>query len=189
MPRRETQLCIDEYYHVYNRGTNRERILFERENYRFFLKGLRAYISSKTASVLAYCLMPNHYHLLVRLLSSDFSETMQQFGTSFTKAINKRFDRAGPLFQSRFKAIHVEREEYLVHLSHYIHLNPVVAGLVKSPADWEFSSYREYAGLRDGNLPSPELILSVFPTRDIYRRFVETGSSAANPLIRDLLLD
>ncbi len=189
MPRRETQLCIDEYYHVYNRGTNRERIFFERENYRFFLKGLRAYISSKTASVIAYCLMPNHYHLLVRLLSSSFSEAMQQFGTSFTKSINRRFDRVGPLFQSRFKAIHVEREEYLVHLSRYIHLNPVVAGLVKSPADWEFSSYREYVGLRDGNLPSPDLVLSIFPTRDAYRRFVEFGSNAAHASIEKLLVD
>jgi hypothetical protein len=80
---------------------------------------------------------------------------MQRFGVSYAKAINQRYDRVGSLFHGPFQAIHVDQEEYLVHLSRYIHLNPVAAGLVKRPEQWEFSSYLEYLGQRQGTLPLP----------------------------------
>ncbi len=84
--------------------------------------------------------------------------------------------RSGALFQGRFQAKHVDEEKYLVHLSRYIHLNHVEAGLVEVPHDWEFSSYREYIGLRAGTLPATEILLSEFQSREHYRGFVETKS-------------
>jgi len=95
----------------------------------FFLKRLRNYIAYQNADILAYVLMPNHYHLLVQLLSDDFSHAMQNFSISFTKAMNKRYHRVGSIFQGAFKARHIEKIEDLLYLSSYIHLNPVHAGL------------------------------------------------------------
>jgi putative transposase len=174
MPKRSIDLYQGEYYHVYNRGSNRGMIFFDRENYLFFLQRFREKVPAEHVTVLAYCLMPNHYHFLVRLESEEFSARMQAFGTSFSKAINKHADRSGGLFQGRFQAKHVEEESYLVHLSRYIHLNPVEAQLVNSACDWEFSSYREYIGTRTGTLPNTEILLRDFCSRSHYREFVET---------------
>jgi len=159
MPQRNVELCAGEYYHLYNRGNNRECIFYERENYGFFLRRLRKYLVP-ILDVVAYCLMPTHYHLLILLEEVDLSHRMQLFSISYTKAMNKRYDRVGSLFQGAFQAKHVDGNDYLVHLSRYIHLNPVMAGLVKRPEDWEFSSYREYIDLRNGTLPQPEIVLS-----------------------------
>lgn len=205
MPRRAVPLVVGEYYHVYNRGNNRQQIFFERENYLFFLRRVRERLVGdqdpaggldsgppevrELCSIVAYCLMPNHYHLLVCPKDDQFSHHMQRFSGSYTKAINKRHDRIGALFQGPFQALHVDRSEYLLHLSRYIHLNPVEAGLVRQAQDWEFSSYREYAGLRKGTLPRPDVVLSQFPNRDAYRRFVEAYEPADENTISHLLFD
>jgi hypothetical protein len=95
----------------------------------------------------------------------------------------------GSLFQGRFQAIHVTEPAYLVHLVKYIHLNPVKAGLVQSAGDWEFSSYQEYAGLRNGTLPNMEILKSQLISADEYRSFLEDESLSASPQIRGLMLD
>jgi putative transposase len=211
MPRRTTPLVAGEFYHLYNRGVNRERIFFERENYLFFLRRLREYVlgegrqNSKVAknsevletsefleagtSIIAYCMMPNHFHLLVCPHSDQLSRQMQRFSISYTKAVNKRYARVGSLFQGQFQAVRVDRNEYLLHLSCYIHLNPVEVGLVKQAQDWEYSSYREYVGLRLGTLPTPDVVLSQFPDAEAYRAFVESYRSADRKLIEHLLFD
>ena len=188
MPQRNTELCAGEYYHLYNRGNNRERIFYERENYGFFLRRLRKHLVP-ILDVVVYCLMPTHYHLLILLKEADLSHRMQLFSISYTKAMNKRYDRVGSLFQGAFQAKHVDGNNYLVHLSRYIHLNPVMAGLVERPEDWEFSSYREYIGLRDGTLPQPEIVLSQFPSREAYREFVEAYFPSEREIIAGLLFD
>src|SRR6266403_698935 len=129
MPYREIPFRAGEYYHVYNRGNNRQRVFLERENYLFFLRRWRHHISS-SAQVICYCLMPNHYHFLIQLKADEFSEAMQAFTLSYTKALNKRYGRVGSVFQGRFRAIHVDGDPYLLHLSRYIHLNPLSAHLV-----------------------------------------------------------
>ncbi len=201
MPTRSVPLVANTYYHVYNRGHNRKDIFFERDNYLFFLRRVRQYLlgekqtfevsqtSEVWAIVVAYCLMPNHFHLLVCPQDAEFSRRMQRFSISYAKAMNERYDRRGAMFQGAFQAVHVDRDEYLLHLSRYIHLNPVVAGLSKRAEDWEFSSYRDYLGLRRGTLPSPDLVLSQFPTRDAYREFVETFQPSDQALIADLLFE
>ena len=188
MPQRDVKLCAGETYHLYNRGNNRARIFFEYQNYVFFLRRLRKYVVP-VLDVVAYCLMPTHYHLLVVLNEADLSHRMQLFSISYTKAMNRRYDRVGALFQGAFRAKHVDRDSYLVHLSRYIHLNPVMAGLVERPEDWEFSSYREYIAVRDGTLPKPEIVLSQFPSPEAYREFVESYLPQQREIIAALLFD
>jgi len=168
-----------QYYHLYNRGVNRQPISFNEDNRAYFIKQLRLYARSDLLDIVAYCLMPNHYHLLVYLKTESLSaKVMQPFGVSYTKAINKQQDRVGPLFQGRFQAVLVDKEGYLLDLSRYIHLNPVRAGLVKHPADWAYSSYRDYVGLRNGTLPNPDVILAQFPSRQAYAEWVEARMTA-----------
>ena len=162
------------YYHIYNRGVNRQSIFFAKHNWGFFIQRLREYFTDETAIIIAYCLMPNHFHLLIRVLSEGFAMgVMQPFSTSYTKAINKEQNRVGSLFQGRYKGKHVDKEGYLLHLSRYIHRNPVEAKLVKHPADWQFSSYRDYVGLRAGSLPNADIVLSQFGSRAEYAAYVE----------------
>jgi putative transposase len=190
MARRETDLVAGGTYHLYNRGVNRGRIFFERENYRFFLRGLRRYLGvPQETAVVAYCLTPTHFHLVVRPQTETLSRQMQRFGISYSKAINRRFGRVGPLFQGNFGAKLVDRDEYLVHLSRYVHWNPVAAGLVADPADWEFSSYRDYVGLRHGTLPSADLVLSHFPSPAAYRAYVWEEWDGDTRAIAHLLFD
>ena len=178
------------YYHLYNRGVNRQPVFFADENWGFFIKRLRKYCQPDLIDIIAYCLMPNHYHLLVYLKADELSEKMMQpFGVSYTKAINQQQKRVGPLFQGPFKAKQVDRESYLLHLSRYIHLNPVEANLVKSPAEWSFSSYRDYIGLRNGTLPKPQIVLAQFASPADYRSFVESDDEAGLKSIAHLMID
>ena len=193
MPRRDIRFYAGEYYHIYNRGTNRQNIFFERENYLFFLRRVRKYLLPHGIVIVAYCLMPTHYHLMVYVKQtsevsktsevSEVSTKMMRLSVSYTKAINKRYQRIGALFQGPFKAVYVDRNEYLLHLSRYIHLNPVTAGLVERPEDWEFSSYREYIGLRNGHCPNPRLYCHSFQrgthTKSLWRLTARVTKSSS----------
>ena len=190
MPYRKVEFRADHCYHLYNRGVNRGPIVFCDENWGFFIRRLRRYFTPDHAEILAYCLMPNHYHLLVYLKTDDLGQrVMQPLSVSYTKAINKQQRRVGPLFQGPFHAAWVDRDAYLTHLSRYIHWNPVAAGLVKRPADWAFSSYRDYVGLRAGTLPVTDLVLSQFPSRDAYQKFVEEYDDENVTIIEHLLFE
>ncbi len=189
MPRRSINFAQGSYYHVYNRGNNYQTIFFERENYLHFLKLVRRYLIANNILVLAYCLMPNHYHFLVQCNGGNLSESMQLLSLAYTKGINKRFNRVGSLFQGRFQAILVNSDDYLVHLVRYIHLNPVKADLVKIASEWEFSSFSEYAGVRNGSLPTMELILAMISSEDAYHSFLTDHTISAMPQIRTLMLD
>ena len=103
MPYRTIQVITNNYYHVYNRGNNSQDIFFEEKNYNFFLTKLSK-VFENNISLICYCLMPNHYHLLIKVKKdSQFSNIMQRFSTSYTKAINKTYKRVGHLFQGRYK--------------------------------------------------------------------------------------
>ena len=178
------------YYHLYNRGVNHQPIFFQDRNWGFLIKRLREYCQPDLIDIIAYCLMPNHYHLLVYLKTDELSERiMQPFGISYTKAINRQEKRVGPLFQGPFQARYVDKDAYLLHLSRYIHLNPVAAGLVRIPAEWMYSSYRDYIGQRNGSLPRPEVVLAQFDSPRDYKSFVETDDHVGVKTIAHLLID
>ncbi|AFY47327.1 transposase [Nostoc sp. PCC 7524] len=174
MPIRDVKFQAGNYYHIYNRGNNRQAIFFERQNYLFFLRLMERHLVNKGVEIVAYCLMPNHYHLLVYLNTDNLSNLMQPFMLAYTKAINKRFKRVGSLFQGRFQSIHIDSNEYLLHLSRYIHLNPVNANLVKNPQEWEFSSYSEYIMPHNHEIIKIDKVLQHFVSLDSYRLFVES---------------
>jgi REP element-mobilizing transposase RayT len=193
MPRREVPFLPNQYYHFYNRGNNRQAIFFERDNYLYFLQGLKKYICGQV-EILAYCLMPTHYHILVRVKSgqtqtknseffknSEFSgidvskkvsNAMMRLGVSYTKAINKRFSRVGALFQGQFQGKPIQHYSHLLNLCIYIHANPIKDGLVALPEDWEFSNYLEWMNLRKGTLVNREFIEDNFGTSDEYKKLV-----------------
>jgi putative transposase len=154
-------LAHGRYYHIYNRGTNREDLLLEERNYRYFLQLYAKYIEP-VAQTYAYCLLRNHFHLLVWIMTQEQQRTYhraqaettkllspsQQFGNLFNayaKAINKAYGRTGSLFQHPFGRVPVTSDEQLVHLVTYIHHNPQKHGLVDDFRRWPWSSYSALA--------------------------------------------
>ena len=184
MPKRMTVFLPDNYYHIYNRGNNRQTVFFEPENYLYFLRGIKKYLLP-VADVIAYCLMPTHYHLMVRVKDLDkqnsevfktsefsVSKAMMRLSVSYTKAINKRFERVGSLFQGAFQAKAIKNSTHLLHLCRYIHANPVKDGLVASPEDWLYSNYLEWLGEREGTLFDPNFVKDQFSSVEEYKGFV-----------------
>ncbi|MCA9732121.1 MAG: transposase [Deferribacteres bacterium] len=115
--KRKVQFVQGNYYHVFNRGANRENIFREDENYLFLLKRLGKLSCEFNISIIAYCLMPNHCHFLLRQNSEkSIIDFMQRTFNSYTKAFNRKYRRSGTLFEGPFKAIHVDEESYLVYL-------------------------------------------------------------------------
>jgi REP element-mobilizing transposase RayT len=201
MPRRRVPLIADVAYHVYNRGNNRQALFFEPRDYAEFMRRIRHFVLGDRqdgigtvergpgASVIAYCLMPNHYHLLLEPTGEDLSSRMQMLSISYTKWVNARHERCGALFQGQFQAVPVREDRHLLTLTAYLHLNPVRAGIIADPCDWAFSSYREFAGTRAGTLPSTDLVLSIAGGPDAYAEFVRGFAVDAEQAIAPLLME
>jgi REP element-mobilizing transposase RayT len=178
MPHRGDIFAPGNVYHLYNRGLNKADIFTGADNYRFLLGKVKRLLKEIPATVIAYCLMPNHYHFVMRqegetLLSQFIGRLFQ----TYTQAYNRQQKRIGPLFAGRFRCVHVDAEEYLLHLCRYVHLNPVVAGLVARPEDWPFSNYLEWIGRREGTLVDRALIEAYFDTPEAYIAFVQAELS------------
>ena len=173
MARRKTTFAQGEYYHIYNRGANRQPIFRCDDNYVFLLRRVKRYIVQWQIVVIAYCLMPNHYHfVLLQAGEHSISRFMQSLFNSYTKAFNKMYDRSGTLFEGPFRATHVTDDVYLLHLCRYLHLNPLEAGLVTDLRDWPYSNYLEWVEQRNGTLVDREFVQSHFPTPAEYVQFV-----------------
>lgn len=166
------KLCPNQIYHVYNRGNNKQPIFYEDKNYRHFLKKVKMYMSPY-CDILAYSLMSNHFHFQIhanertnilyrrsnrlprmktkpKIELTLFSWGLQQLLSSYTKSINKQFNRTGSLFQqnTRWRKTSSDSllDDYSLWCFKYIHNNPRNAGLVKSLEEYEFGSYREFVG-------------------------------------------
>lgn len=170
------QYAAGEYYHIYNRGNAKQDIFLDGQDFGFFLLRLRQglFPDSEHAgrgiplppnsfSLISYCLMPNHFHLLVRQSGEiPTSKLLAKVCTSFSIFFNKKYGRVGQVFQDQFKQVLVDSNDYLRWLSAYIHNNPKVAGFVKKSEDYKWSSYGEYLNLTHDNLCEKEVILSQF---------------------------
>jgi len=202
-----------ELFHIYNRGNNSDKVFYSRRNYLFFIEKMNTYISPY-ADILAWCLMPNHFHFMVSvnevelmlpnglnhveiidpLTGTDrfgiktrtFNQSIGIMLRSYTNAIHNQEGRTGALFQEETKAIILtdnisyipsyftsafgtiitayldDDMSYAERCFHYIHQNPVSSHMVKKAEDWEFSSYRDYAGLRNGKLVNKEKGMEFF---------------------------
>jgi REP element-mobilizing transposase RayT len=131
-------------YHVINRGVERRRIFGVDRDYEKFLRFCHMLGNRYAVSLYAYCLMPNHYHLLIRTRKANLREFMQELNGQYSQHYNRRCGRVGPLFQGRYKGVVVQAEEYGTRVARYIHMNPVKASLVDRPEDYRWSSYRAY---------------------------------------------
>ena len=183
-----------EYYHLFNRGVERRLVFTNKREflravdlvnfYRFDKPPLRyskflalseelkpnflASLDEKIVEVIAFCLMGNHFHFLVKQVRDNgISKFMANFMNSYTKYFNTKYQRVGPLFQGAFKAVHIESDEQLLHLSRYIHLNPVSSFMVKSDQlkDYQWSSYPDYTGIADVNFVDSESVMNFLKTR------------------------
>lgn len=212
------------YYHIYNRGIEKRSIFEDTQDYKVFLKYLKEYLSPppdkeklKTTftlqgstfkgiprqpknyngeiELLAYCLMPNHFHLLIRQNSKQAIKSfMQSLNTRYVMFFNKKFSRVGTLFQGSYKAVLIENESYLLHLSRYIHLNPLELTDDLASA---YSSYADYLEARKTKWVNIEPILSFFNNPTIpeikkfnsYKKFVEDYHQDSSGILGDLTLE
>ncbi|MEH8019592.1 transposase [Rheinheimera muenzenbergensis] len=133
-------------YHITSRGNERKAIYFDDTDFELFLALLGKVCEQYNWVVHAYCLMTNHYHLLVETPDANLSKGMRQLNGTFTQAINRQHQRVGHLFQGRYKAILVDKDAYLLELSRYIVLNPIRAKMVQELDDWPWSSWHAVMG-------------------------------------------
>ena len=173
-------LISGEYYHIYNRGNNKQPIFFNDNNYIFFLRKIRKQLLP-VADIICYCLMPNHFHIIIRATDKSTNERksfggkpMQEFPyrigillSSYSQAINKQNNTTGSLFQQKTKAkilseqIADKKINYLESCFSYVHNNPVRSKLVTNLKDWPYSSWPDYAGIRNGTLVNKQLFFEV----------------------------
>lgn len=135
-------------YHVTSRGDRREPIFEDDPDRQSFLDIAGTALERFDASALSYCLMGNHYHLVLHTRRANLSMLMRHINGVYTQAYNRRHNKVGHLFQGRFKAILVDRDAYLLEVCRYVDLNPVRASMVSHPVDWPWSSYRAHVGRR-----------------------------------------
>ena len=189
MPRQPRLDAPGTLHHVMVRGIDGKKIFRTIKDREDFLIRLSCLCESEALSIYAWALMTNHAHLLVRTGRKPLSKSMRKLLTGYAVNYNRKHKRSGHLFQNRYKSIVCEDDPYLLELTRYIHLNPVAAGLVRRAEDWEFSSFLEFLGLRDGTLPRTGIVLSQFPSRDAYRLFVEVSVEQDRRAIEHLVFD
>ena len=132
------------FYHVMNRGLNRQAVFLVDDDYEIFLEVLKETSKFFGIRVISYCLMPNHYHLLLQTPKANLSRAMRHLNGVYTQRFNRFHKKDGPLFRGRYKAILVQEDEYLTHLIRYIHLNPVQANLIGDPSKYLWNSHKQY---------------------------------------------
>lgn len=222
MSYRKVILATEQIYHVYNRGVEKRSIFLTRRDYLRFMDLINYYrfancpikysyfkllsnkareetlqnledVSQKLVEVLAFCLMPNHVHFLLKQLKDNgISKFMAKITNSFSHFFNIKQERVGHLFQGNFKAVRIESDEQLIHVSRYIHLNPVASYIIDFDEleNFEYSSYPEYMNKKKGFCET-QTVLSYFKNRQDYKRFIGDQADYARRLeaIKHLIID
>lgn len=216
MPGRSTPLITDQYYHVFNRGIDRRTTFYGIKEHQRAIECIKFYQfetppvrlsrflsmsqdeqenlfnnlskHKKLIELISFTLMPNHYHLLIRQrLDGGISKFMSNVQNSYTRYFNIKHQRKGPLFEDQFKAVIIETNEQLLHLSRYIHLNPYssfVVKEIKNLMDYRWSSLREYLGLLGWELCNKDIVLGQFKHRKHYKKFIFDRASYQRELKR-----
>lgn len=209
----------DGYYHLYNRGVNKQTIFFQSTDYKYFLFLLKIYLCNPKSAqqelskyksklmyiphnyfqklkIICFCLMPNHFHLIIRQTEPHTVEHfMRSCMTNYATYINRKYARCGPLFQSRYKAVLITDDSYLLHLTRYIHLNPIE--LDNGGLNYPYSSYQWYIQNVHNEWFDPSSVLNFFSRKPIflpreiasYQSFVDTYQKAPPNGLEELLLD
>ncbi|MCL5784669.1 MAG: transposase [Patescibacteria group bacterium] len=212
----------NEIYHVFNRGIDRRSTFNDKKEFERIQKLIKFYrhknipirfsqvnqqpidirekmleelhSSERILDILSYCIMPNHFHFLLKQTSDKgISSFISNITNAYIKYFNTKYKRAGPLFEGVFKAVHIETDEQLVHASRYIHLNPVTSSIIPSEEleNYHWSSYPEYLSLSAEEISQKDLVLSMFKSTQAYREFVNNQIDYARQLdaIKHLVLD
>ena len=193
---RKVRFADGEFYHIYNRGVVKRVVFSEIQDFERFLESMVEFNavepigslfehafadknkkhSPKLVNVICYCLNPNHYHLILEQLKENgISEFMKRLGGGFTNYFNLKNHRNGALFQGKFKAAHIDSNEYLLHVSAYVNLNNLVH---KIKGERFRSSWREYLDTSDKVLCAKDIIFKHFKNKDEYRDFAENSLSS-----------
>lgn len=207
MPRRREILATGQIYHIFNRGVEKRTIFENSREYRRFLDLVEFYqknhgkqfsrlsreeraelidkkIGNPIIEPICYCLMPNHFHLLLKQTAdSGISQFMQVITDSYVKYFNTSHERVGPLFQGKFKAVRIQDDAQLLQVSRYIHLNPVTSYLIEKIEQYKWSSYQEYIGARTA-ICEKDIVLDQFKSVLRYREFVEDYADYAKKLAK-----
>lgn len=177
-------------YHVMSRGNERRDIFLDDADRRRFLDILRSATERLNVLCHTYCLMGNHYHLLLETPDGNLSLAIRQLNGVYAQSFNRRHDRVGHLFQGRFASKLIQKETYLLTVSRYVVLNPVRSNMVPRPSDWEWSSYRAHAGhIEPPPFLSVDWLLTHFDTIDrrraqeAYCKFVHECPDDLNPAL------
>lgn len=178
MPLRREVFVDGEFYHIFNRGLNKRQIFFGQRDYKRFFKKLEELVDETSHQIHAFCLMPNHFHILIRQEGDNsLTDFMNRLQGSYGKYINIKRDQKGRVYDGRFKAQHIDSEEYLIYVSKYIHRNPLEAKLVTRLSDYRWSSYGSYLNKDKVPLVTEDLILGYFSKKkgrqQDYKEFVE----------------
>lgn len=203
------------YYHIFNRGVEKRIIFLDKQDYQMFIYYLFIYLSPlekvlisfpalpirlynknlySQVKLTSYCLMPNHFHLLLFQNTTDgISKLIKQVTNGYTLYFNERYKRVGGLVQGRFKAVEVENDEQLIHLSRYIHLNPLIAGLTDDLLQYPWSNYYNFVNLMKGGRSffDAQPIIDLLGSSKHYKGFVEDQVAYARELdkIKHIILD
>ena len=196
----------DSYYHIFNRGVEKRNIFLDEKDYRFFETYLFIYLNplknvlekhpdlplrlhnknlSKEVKLIAYCLMPNHFHLLLKQKTKDgISKLMKQVANAYTLYFNQKHKRTGALMQGRFKAVPILEDNLLIHIARYIHLNPTSSGLTQDLNSYQWSSYPDYLGKGVFLSCSKDELLNYFKSTEDFEQFHKDQIDYAKELNR-----
>lgn len=222
MPYRKTPIVKDEIYHVFNRSIARQPIFRTNKDYQRILQLINYYRfekpslryshfnrlpdkqkaqffdalvqSSPMLAIMAYCIMPNHIHFLLKGLKPNaISAFMRNIQHSYSKYYNVKNNRVGSLFQDMFKAVRIETDEQLIHVSRYIHLNPVSSAIIEigSLARYPWTSFPDYISGSSNGIVDTSIVLSYFKLREIYKQFVFDNADYQRELdkVKHLLIE
>ncbi|KKR79370.1 MAG: Transposase IS200-family protein [Candidatus Nomurabacteria bacterium GW2011_GWA2_40_9] len=188
------EFAPENIYHIYNRGNNKEKIFFDEQDYRAFLFRLGLclgftekelnkeeltsmpfsririnVINKNNFRIHAFCLMQNHFHLLIEQLGDiPISNLILKLCTSYARYINLKYKRVGHIFQDKFKAVLIENDPQFMWTSAYIHMNPVKDGLIKDPSEYPWSSYNDFANNRDSQIIHKDLLIGIFGDKESF---------------------